>query len=563
MHRLALALALLLPTVATGGEREDAGAYLAGRHAQIRNDFAEAARYLAQGVRRDATNREMLEGLIGAHMSLGDFDSAAAAASRYVETGADNQIANLALATVAARDGAWTDLLDELEAGRSVGPLFDGLARGWALLGAERTDDALAAFDDLAGDGAVQAYGIYHKALALASLGRFDEAEALLSAEKDLRLTRRGLIARAQILTQLGQGDRAVSVLLEGFGPDLDPMLADLRDRAASGETLDFTVAPDARAGMAEAAHDIAAALADEVARGYTLLYSRAAQELRPDHVEAALLSAALLDEMGQYDLAIATYAAIPNDGPAHIAAELGRAEAMLKADRKDAAIEVLRRLAQDRPDIAVVQAQLGDALRDLDRFAEARDAYDRAVALFDTPQASQWVVYFARAVTAERTGDWPAAEADFRRALDLNPDQPQVLNYLGYSLVERREKLDEALDMIERAVAARPDSGYIVDSLAWVFYKLGRYDEAVAPMERAVQLTPVDPVLNDHLGDIYWAVGRHLEARFQWSRALSFADNASEEDIDADRIRRKLELGLDAVLEEEGADPLKVANDG
>jgi len=157
----------------------------------------------------------------------------------------------------------------------------------------------------------------------------------------------------------------------------------------------------------------------------------------------------------------------------------------------------------------------------------------------------------------------WDKAETDFRAALDLNPDQPQVLNYLGYSLVEKQDKLDEALDMIKRAVAARPDSGYIVDSLGWVLYRLGRYDEAVGHMENAVELMPVDAVVNDHLGDVFWAVGRKREAEFQGKRALSFVDpdDASAE-ADPERIRRKLEVGLDKVLAEEGAPPLAFAND-
>ncbi|MEL6934978.1 MAG: tetratricopeptide repeat protein, partial [Pseudomonadota bacterium] len=162
-----------------------------------------------------------------------------------------------------------------------------------------------------------------------------------------------------------------------------------------------------------------------------------------------------------------------------------------------------------------------------------------------------------------ERLGIWESAEADFRKALELNPDHPQVMNYLGYSLVEKRIKLDEALDMIERAVKAQPDSGHIVDSLGWVLYRLGRYEEAIGHMERAAELMPVDPVVNDHLGDVLWAVGRFFEAEFQWKRALSFVDeDKPSPDIDPDRIRRKLEVGLDVVLEEEGAEPLKVAED-
>jgi Flp pilus assembly protein TadD len=131
-------------------------------------------------------------------------------------------------------------------------------------------------------------------------------------------------------------------------------------------------------------------------------------------------------------------------------------------------------------------------------------------------------------------------------------------LNYLGYSLVERGEKMDEALDMIERAVAAQPQNGAIVDSLGWVLFQMGQYEEAVGHLENAAALEAVDPVVNDHLGDAFWAVGRTTEAQFQWNRALSFSADTSDE---AARIRRKLDIGLDAVLLEEGADPIRVAN--
>ena len=174
-----------------------------------------------------------------------------------------------------------------------------------------------------------------------------------------------------------------------------------------------------------------------------------------------------------------------------------------------------------------------------------------------------RWVLFYSRGIAHERSGDYDQMERDFRAALEIEPDQPQVLNYLGYSMVEQKRNLEEALEMIERAVAASPQSGYIVDSLGWVLYRLGRYDEAVLHMERAVELMPVDPVVNDHLGDVYWAVGRQREAEFQWSRALSFIDEEdSDSEADPVRIRRKLDVGLDVVLEEEGAPPLQVAND-
>ena len=148
--------------------------------------------------------------------------------------------------------------------------------------------------------------------------------------------------------------------------------------------------------------------------------------------------------------------------------------------------------------------------------------------------------------------------ESDFRAALKLSPNQPDVLNFLGYSLVEQREKLPEALQMIKMAVSEKPKSGYIIDSLGWIYYRLAKYQEAVGPLERAVELLPVDPIVNDHLGDVYWKVGRQREAKFQWKRSLSFFPN----EVDAKRIRQKLKLGLDVVLETEKLIETKTEND-
>jgi Flp pilus assembly protein TadD len=197
------------------------------------------------------------------------------------------------------------------------------------------------------------------------------------------------------------------------------------------------------------------------------------------------------------------------------------------------------------------VHSALGDALRVAERYPEAAEAYGRALALVDTPRQPHWVLFYTRAIANERAGQWDAAEADFRKALELQPDQPMVLNYLGYSMVEQRRNLDEALGMIERAAAGQPDDGYITDSLGWVYFRLDRFEDALDPMLRAVELVPDDPILNDHLGDVLWKVGRKREAEFQWRRALSFGP---AEDLDMDRVRNKLDVGLDKVLEEEAA---------
>lgn len=564
MFRTLLATALIGLSAVPAAAEINSGAYLAARQAQVLHDFRQVDRYLGQSILRDADNVALMEALIGARISLGEFDRAAEVARRMTAEGGQSQIANMALVATAAKAGEWSDILEDLEAGMSVGPLFDDLLRAWALLGDGQTEASLGAFDDVAAEPGLRAFGLYHKALALASLGRFEDAAAVLNQNDSIQLTRRGVIAHAQILSQVGRFGDALAVLEDGFPGQLDGIAAELFAGIEAEEPQDFTVAPDPVAGIAEVAYDIAGVVIEDAAGGYALLYPRLTEYLRPDHTEAILLSAAILEELGQHDLAIETYAKVEPDDPAYVSAELGRAEVLRKSGDEEGAIAVMQALAE-RPDaMPIVHITLGDALRELDRYEEALAAYDAALAGLDEADAEAlWIVHFSRGVTQERLGAWEAAEADFRRALELNEDQPQVLNYLGYSLVERREKFDEALAMIERAAAAQPESGYIIDSLGWVLYRLGRYREAVEPMERAVELMPVDPVVNDHLGDVYWAVGRKLEAQFQWNRALSFVDNDENGEVEADRIRRKLEVGLDAVLEEEGAPPITLSNDG
>ncbi|MEO0916314.1 MAG: tetratricopeptide repeat protein, partial [Pseudomonadota bacterium] len=315
--------------------------------------------------------------------------------------------------------------------------------------------------------------------------------------------------------------------------------------------------------GIGDVYFSIANALRSEAQAGYTVLYARMAAAIRPDHIDALLLSAELLESLDRFELATEVYDLVPRDDPSFHAAEIGRAEALRRSNREGAAIEVLEQLAETHGHLPLVHVTLGDTLRGLERFADAIAPYNTALSLIEVPEEQHWIVYFARAISFERTKQWEQAEADFRKALELRPDQPQVLNYLGYSFLEMQTNYDEALAMIERAVELRPDSGYIIDSLGWGLFRLGRYDEAVGHMESAVEKMPVDPIVNDHLGDVYWAVGRYREAEFQWHRALSFiTEDTDLNDIDPERIRRKLEVGLYEVLEEEGADPLRVVND-
>ncbi|SLN22203.1 lipoprotein NlpI [Roseovarius litorisediminis] len=559
---IATVLSMMAPPAVAG---EATGAYLAARQARYDKDFAAAAQYFTRALTQDPSNPAILENAVVAHVALGRVDRAVPIARKIEADGLRSQVASMALIADAAIREAHDDILARLKDGRGMGALGDGLIRAWTYLGKGDMTKALAEFDKVATEPGLHAFAIYHKALALASVGDFEGSDKIFSGKSDgpLQRTRRGIIAWAQILSQLERDTEAVALIDDTFGTDLDPEIAQLRAALSSGERVPFALVHNSQDGIAEVFFSLGQALMSETGEDYVLLYARIAEFLKPDHIDAIIMSAELLEGLERYELATEAYKRVPRDHPSFHAAELGRSDALRRSGKTDAAIEVLERLAETHPDLPMVHVAAGDLYRQLERFGDAVKAYDRALALYAERDTDQWFVHYTRGISHERLDDWKKAEIDFRKALELKPDQPQVLNYLGYTMVEKQVNLDEALNMIERAVKARPDSGYIVDSLGWVLYRLGRYEEAIGHMEHAAELEPVDPVVNDHLGDVLWAVGRYNEARFQWKRALSFVEKGSTtSDADPDRIRRKLEVGLDVVLSEEGSEPLKVANE-
>jgi tetratricopeptide (TPR) repeat protein len=531
----------------------DAGAYLAARIAEAENDFEAATAWYGKAILSDAGNPRILEGAVLAELGTGDFDLAIEAAKRLKDLGGEpNQLAAVTLMADQAKREDYAAILADLAAGSPLSDLVRQLVGAWAHVGEGRMSDAVEEFDKIAQTKGLEAFGHFHKALALASVGDFEGADEILSgrAAGPILVNRRGVFAHVEILSQLERNADALALLDRSFGTDSDPLVDALRLRLSAGEPIPFQTVQTARDGIAEVFYSVGTALNRDADPVYTLLHLRVASYLRPDHSDATLLTADVLQELKQYRLAAETYGTFGPEDPNFVSAEIGRSGALREEGNPEAAIEALQALARTHGDLVSVQFALGDMLRMEDRFDEAEVAYTAAIDLLPEVTESNWVLFFYRGIAHEQSKDWAPAEADFRRALQLNPTQPQVLNYLGYGLVDRGEKLDEALGMIEKAVAGDPDEGYIIDSLAWALFKLGRYEEALEPMERASLLEPVDPIVTDHLGDVYWKNDRKLEARFQWRRALSFEPTEK----DATRIHRKLEVGLDVVMQEEAS---------
>lgn len=534
-----------------------AGPFLAARMATVENDFQAAARFFVQAVAHDPQDRFLQDSALVALVSAGEIDRAVELASRIGAEGEPTELSRLISRADLVHSGDWAALLDDVgtpDDPESEADLLAGMLRGWGLLGAGRASEALAEFERLARVQGVAPMVNYHLALARALVGDYEGAESLLADD----LTGAhilGFAARAQILTQLERRDEAVAMIEAVPGVEAEPQLLALRDRIKTGQPVAFDVVKTPADGIAQVFLTFASALLSSPdPEPLSLIHARLAVWLSPETAEARLMVAEILQERQQFDLAESEYDALRRMGQMRPAAELSRIDTLSRAGRTDEAGKAALSLTAAYPDLPQAWIALGDLLRQQEKFAQAVPAYDKALALLDdAPPEARWFPLYARGIALERSGQFDRAEADFLAAIEIRPNQASLLNYLGYSWIDRNVNLDQALELIKKAVSLSPDDGYILDSLAWAYYRLGRYQEAVEPMERAILTMSQDPLVNDHLGDIYWKVGRHREAEIQWQRALSLEPTETD-DVDPDRIRAKLDRGLDAVLAEEAA---------
>ena len=548
-------VAAMVAGAAGAGEIGVAGPYLAAKQAEARGDAAAAARLFAEALSRDSGNLNLLESAMTHQIAAGNVAQGIELARQREAEEPGHHLGVLALAAGALKKGD-AKAAAELLAGDApfVGQVMDAWA-AYAEGDPAKAVEMLTALESSEENGQPgQIVAAYHLGLINAATG--DDEAAAAAFAKAAEMTDGGTLRLARLqagaLARLGRKDEAMAVIKDRLsGTYGSRTLSQLSDRISDGKVPDPLVTT-AEQGAAEVLYGVSGLLARGQNRLIALAYSRLATWLAPDLTEAQLLIAQILHGDDQFDQAIAAYEAIPSDAPEALSAQIGKAQALQEAERIEDALASMRATVERFPDALEAHTALGDMLRRESRFQEAAAAYDRAIALLGTEGEPQfWPLYYQRGITLERSKQWARAESDFKKALELEPDQPDVLNYLGYSWVERGENLADAEKMIRSAVNQRPDDGYIVDSLGWVLFRFGEFEQAAEQLERAVELRPVDSVINDHYGDALWMVGRKTEARFQWKRALSF----EPEEEAAERIRAKLDKGLDSVLAAEEAE--------
>ena len=538
------------------------GPYLSAKYAISQSSFNTASKFYEKILNKDPTNLVLLNEALLSAIGQGDFKSAKKISDHYTLMGGESNVSNFVQDTVMIIKGDYNSIIAKINDSKKNNPLTSRLVKAWALLGNGEMGSAKEEFNNIAQDANYRNQARYHEALAVAMVGDFEEADEILSGRKygNISLNKRGLQAYAQIMLQVGKKQLTLDLINETLSKSRHQnfVLNNLKDKIKTGLEIEYDLIINPRQGIAEVYLGIVELLKDRVDPIEVLILSRLAEFLWPENSNTSIQVASLLEDLKQYELALISYSSIPQNDPNYLLAELGRAETLSLLKKNHASIEVLKSLAKSHSNYMVVHSSLGDAYRQVDRDNDAILAYGNAIDISNKLGKPRWEIYFYRGMIYERQKNFIKMEQDFQKALKLSPKQPDVLNFLGYSLVEQRKRLPEALSMIMSAAEERPQSGYITDSLGWIYFRLGDYQAAVEPMEKAVKLQPVDPIINDHLGDVYWMVGRIREAKFQWKRALSFSPSKKE----AERIRRKLKLGLDEVLENEKLLDTTIANE-
>lgn len=537
-----------MPDRALISRTSPAGNYLAGRFAfaPSNRDMAAAAIYYRAALRADPKNEDLLERTFISTIAQGAVDEAAPLAERLIVLDRNQRISRLALGARALKKAQYKQARTYLSPAIR-GPVADltaTLMLAWALAGNNQAQAGVAAITQLQGPDWYAAFKDLHIGMILDYAGNRAQAGARLAAAYRYDPTSvRTVDAYARWLSRNGKTDEAKKVYND-FAKVLPhhPLVDQALDELNAGKQL-APLAKTPAAGAAEALFGLGTALGRQGGEEIGLVYLQLAVYLDPNHPLALLSLADLYETMKKPELAVETYDRIPAGALLKRNAEIHRALNLEVLERHDEAIKALEEIVKKDPNDQEAIVALGNVLRARKQYAQAAEVYSQAIDRLKNPTKQNWSLYFYRGNAYERAKDWPKAEKDLEKALELFPDQPQVLNYLGYSWVDQGLNLDKGLKMIRRAVELRPNDGYIVDSLGWAQYRLGNYQEASDALERAIELKPEDPVINDHLGDVYWKVGRELEARFQWRHAR---DNNPEPD-DLARIEEKLKNGLDA----------------
>lgn len=520
----------------------NSGNFLIGIIAQKRHDWRTASHYFERLLDKDPDNIALKRRTMVLFLGSNQLDRAARIAYELKRNNVFDAMASVILVLEAVKNERFDEALNVIENmsdshdSKVVRPLLTAWVK--AALGELDVDNLLA-----------NPLYIYDAVSVASYLDRKDGSQEIIQKA----LNQNGIVSYdleriGDLLAQRDLNEKALTfykAARKQQGKNISRLTTKIAalKQAVSIDPDDFIVEPPATAaqGLARSLFDISMVLfrqgADEPAR----LYACMAIALDTDFTDARFLLGHIMTHEGQLDEAFRQYTAISQNDKGYLKAQRQAANILEQAEYYEDAIAILENLEKSYGDVKS-RIEIGNVYRGQEKYKAALKSYNKAFKRIGENDRDKWNLYYLRGMTHERLGQFDDAVADLNKALELQPDNAYILNYLGYSLADKGRELDRALKLIRKAAALEPNDGYITDSLGWVLYRLGEYEQAVPHLERAVELLPYDAIINDHLGDAYWQVGRELEARFQWRRAL----NHSEDEELSVEINKKMDMGLD-----------------
>ncbi|MBV8409768.1 MAG: tetratricopeptide repeat protein [Alphaproteobacteria bacterium] len=523
------------------------GRYLAARVAEQDHDYEGGADEIDRALALSPDDPDLVYSAFRMRLYAGRIDQAAELAPQVLARKPGDAMANLVLAVQSIKKGDYRTAefqLGKIGADNSLGPLRESMLV-WLKAGEKDYAAARALLAKLKTAGVQRGEGVGLIDEAQLDEMAGDKAGAEAKYRRAMGLDKnnlRSMILIAEGLRRLGKTDEA-NELLKSVGEKFtDTVVMD----GMLGPNAPTPKPPTAASGISDLLYEIGSSLVADPRNqraDLALIFYELSLNLRPDNDFAWLLLSSLYEQFDMTGKAIAALGKIAPSSPLHWQARLRIAALDAKEDHFDQAVSRLQAMVAEKPERTDAALTLAELLRTKERYAEAAQAYDTTIQRIKGSDERYWPVYFGRGIVLERLKQWPKAEQDMKKALELSPDQPHVLNYLGYSWIDQGLHLNDGMKMLERATELRPDDGAITDSVGWAFYRLGQYDKAVEWLEKAIEQKSDDATITEHLGDAYWHVGRFREARFQWERALN-------QKPDKDRlpvIKDKLANGLSA----------------
>jgi tetratricopeptide (TPR) repeat protein len=528
--------------------RTASGSYLAGLYAKQQSDIIAASNFYKQALKYDPDNEALLRNTYALLTAEGHIREAAKYARMIIAKNSSRTLPAIISAVQYISEEKYEKARADLMPLDASGfnEFLVPLLMAWVDVGQENYDSAIARLKENKSAFSETLLN-FHMGLIYDLADNKEQATKYYKkiTAKPEEMSVRALQIICNFYDRNGEHEKSVE-LVKKYGeqnPDSNVAIWMLE---RSGKVYSQTrVVKGIKEGVAEVLFSMAASFQGR-GNGMAMIFSWLTLHLDHDFDLAQLLLGTIYESQEAYGKAKDVYAMISENSPVYFPTQVRIAENLSRLGDTKAAVAKLKQIAAIKPDAPDIMMELGDLFRIEERYEEALDAYLSALDKIVPSDASNWVVYYSLGVTLERLDRWSEAEAYFIKALEIEPNHPLVLNYLGYSWLEKGMHIKEAFSMIGRAVAQRPADGFIVDSLGWAYYMTGKYESAVQSLEHAVELNPGSSVINDHLGDAYWKVNRKREAGYQWKRALQIDadDELSEEDVK--RIERKILVGLE-----------------